>query len=55
MPAAGSVTITLKKSDGNSQILKENLALEEGEVIDATRLSKAALCSYFEKEMNDSF
>lgn len=49
MPAAGKVTISL-----NGKALKE-VALQEGEVIDATRLNKAALCEFFEKEIQDCF
>merc|ERR1711990_522402 len=49
MPAAGKVTISL-----SGKALKE-VALQEGEVIDATRLNKAALCEFFEKEIQDCF
>merc|ERR1712029_581405 len=38
----------------NGKALKE-VALQEGEVIDATRLNKAALCEFFEKEIQDCF
>ena len=37
------------------QVLKESLALQAGEVIDATRLNVAALCAFFEKEIQDCF
>jgi isocitrate dehydrogenase len=54
MPEAGSVKIVLKKADGSVQVLKENLALEAKEVIDASFLSKKSLCAFFEKEIQDS-
>ncbi len=34
-------------------MLKEDVKLEAGEVIDATCLSKAKLCEFFEKEIED--
>jgi len=55
MPKAGSVSITLHQADGTTKVLKEGLALQAGEVIDATRLSVAALCEFFEKEIQDCF
>lgn len=33
--------------------MKDNLALEAEEVIDATMMSKKALCEFFEKEISD--
>merc|ERR1739844_448397 len=55
MPKAGSVSITLHQADGTTKVLKEGLALQAGEVIDATRLSVAALCEFFENEIQDCF
>ena len=37
--------------DGNSNVLKESVKFEAGEVIDATCMSKAKLCQFFEKEI----
>lgn len=51
MKEAGSVKITFKGADGSSTVLKQSLALEAEEVIDASRLSVKALCEYFEREM----
>jgi len=34
-------------------VLKDNLKLEQGEVIDAATMSKKALCNFFEAEIND--
>merc|ERR1712180_355351 len=50
---AGNVKITLHGADGSTKVLKESLALEAGEVIDATKLNTAALCEVFEAEMAD--
>merc|ERR1712198_381381 len=49
MSKAGKVVISL-----NGKALKE-VSLQEGEVIDATRMKKAALCEFFEKEIQDCF
>merc|ERR1712180_105194 len=53
MAEAGNVKITLHGADGSTKVLKESLALEAGEVIDATKLNTAALCEFFEAEMAD--
>merc|ERR1711936_597653 len=55
MAKAGSVTITLKKADGTSTTLKEGHKLQQGEVIDATRMNAKALCEFFEKEITDCY
>jgi isocitrate dehydrogenase len=41
-------------STGNPIIMKDNLALEKGEVIDAAFLSKKALCQFFEDEIEEA-
>merc|ERR1712241_1375540 len=55
MPSAGTVKITLHQADGNTKVLKESLSLQAGEVIDATRMNVAALCNFFEQEIQDCF
>merc|ERR1712241_682526 len=55
MPSAGTVKITLHQADGNTKVLKESLSLQAGEVIDATRMNVAALCDFFEQEIQDCF
>merc|ERR1711881_478522 len=55
MPKAGSVTITLKKADGTTTVLKEGHKLQQGEVIDATRMNAKALCEFFEQEITDCY
>merc|ERR1719184_278350 len=49
MSKAGKVVISL-----NGKALKE-VSLQQGEVIDATRMKKAALCEFFEKEIQECF
>jgi isocitrate dehydrogenase len=51
---AGSINIVLNDSKGNKTILKENLPLLEGEIIDATVMSKKALLSFLENQVNDA-
>jgi len=54
MQAQDKVKIVFKDSaSGVETVLKDNLSLENGEVIDAAKMSKAALCEFFEKEIND--
>lgn len=54
MAAAGAVSIVLKTSGGESKVLKDKVDLLKGEVIDATRMSAAALKAYLEKEIEDA-
>merc|ERR1712110_87753 len=53
MPEAGSVKITLQQADGTTVVLKEELKLQKGEVIDATKMDTAALRAFFEQEIQD--
>jgi len=55
MKEAGNVKITLHCADGTTKVLKESLSLQQGEVIDATKLSIKALCEFFEHEIQDCF
>merc|ERR1712088_629515 len=55
MAKEGSVSISLKKADGTTTTLKEGLKLQQGEVIDATRMNAKALCEFFEKEITDCY
>lgn len=47
-----TVSINFKDHKGNITTLKQNLQLQEGEVIDATYMSKSALLSFLDKEIN---
>jgi isocitrate dehydrogenase len=50
-PAATVVRIELVKSDGSVQVLKEKTPLKAGEIFDATVMHKAALVSFYERQM----
>lgn len=54
MQKAGSVNIEFTDTQGNKKVLKEGLALLEGEIIDSTFMSKKALCSFFEEQIADA-
>ncbi|BAO54058.1 NADP-dependent isocitrate dehydrogenase [Nonlabens marinus] len=49
-----TVKIQLVDTDKNTHILKENLALKAGEIIDATYMSKEALLEFLEEQMVDA-
>lgn len=54
MPAAGDVKIELVADDGTKTVLKEGLTLQEGEVIDGSRLSCTALRDFLKQEIADA-
>ncbi|MBA6315455.1 NADP-dependent isocitrate dehydrogenase [Cellulophaga baltica] len=54
IPSATNVNIEFTTANGTKSILKENLALLEGEIIDATVLSKKALITFLVKEIKDA-
>lgn len=47
----GSLRIELLKTDGTVQVLKDKIAVNAGDVIDAMYMSAAALRQFFEEEM----
>ena len=49
--AATAVRIELVKNDGSVQVLKEKTPLKAGEIFDATVMHKAALVSFYERQM----
>ena len=51
---AGDVRIEFIGTDGSTQVLKEKTPVLEGEVIDATVLSKKALISFLEAQVADA-
>ena len=51
---AGDVTIEFAGEDGSTTALKENLTLEDGEVIDSAVMRRQALRDYFEEQMQDA-
>ena len=48
--AADTVRIELLTASGKTQLLKDNLPLQEGEIIDATVMSKKALLAFYKKQ-----
>ncbi|WP_138433657.1 NADP-dependent isocitrate dehydrogenase [Winogradskyella algicola] len=51
---ATTVKIVHTDTDGNTTILKDNLALQAEEIIDATVMSKKALLRFLEREIKDA-
>ena len=54
VPAATSVTIQHTGSDGTVSVLKDNIALQAGEVVDAACMSAQALREFLEAEIQDA-
>ncbi|MDE1009079.1 MAG: NADP-dependent isocitrate dehydrogenase [Paraburkholderia fungorum] len=52
--AAGAVKIELTTADGSIKVLKEKTAVQAGEIIDASVLSKNALRNFIEAEIADA-
>ena len=51
---AQKVSIELVREDGSTVILKRDLAIEEGEVVDATRMNIKALRKFLSEEIEDA-
>ncbi|UNY98428.1 NADP-dependent isocitrate dehydrogenase [Zhouia spongiae] len=51
---AQTISIQFVKKDGNVNVLKENLKIQEGEIIDATIMSKKALIKFLEAQVQDA-
>ena len=51
MAKEGSVSVVLESQQGEKTVLKESIALQKGEIIDAARMSVSNLRSYFEDEI----
>jgi len=49
-----TLKIEFTKADGSSQILKEGLKVLDGEVIDATKMSKQALLKFLREQVKDA-
>ncbi|MDD2720106.1 MAG: NADP-dependent isocitrate dehydrogenase [Gallionella sp.] len=52
--AAGAARIEFTAADGQTTVLKEKVALQAGEVIDACVMNRRALREFFEREMQDA-
>jgi isocitrate dehydrogenase len=50
----GAVKIVLKTSSGQEVVLKENIAVLEGEIIDATVMNKKKLLAFLEAQVKDA-
>ncbi|HJV07680.1 MAG TPA: NADP-dependent isocitrate dehydrogenase [Chromobacteriaceae bacterium] len=50
---ARNVKMELTTQSGNTIVLKPNIPLLEGEIIDSMFMSKKALCDFYEKELED--
>ncbi len=51
---ATSATITFHGADGSAKVLKEGIALQEGEVIDAAVMSMSALTSFLDEQVKEA-
>ncbi|MCP1313596.1 NADP-dependent isocitrate dehydrogenase [Halomonas sp. 707D7] len=52
--SAGKLKIELQQKDGNTTVLKEGLAVQEGEVVDAAAMSSAKLRAFIGREIEDA-
>jgi isocitrate dehydrogenase len=48
------VSVVLHKNDGSKQVLKEKISLKKGEIVDATFMSKQALCDFLLYQVIDA-
>jgi isocitrate dehydrogenase len=55
MDRACNVSMMLETKGGESIVLKEDIAVEENEVIDSMFMSKNALCDFYEEQMQDAY
>ncbi|WP_435313618.1 NADP-dependent isocitrate dehydrogenase [Cellulophaga fucicola] len=51
---ATNISVVLTKEDGSKEVLKENLALLQGEIIDATVMSNKALLAFLQEQMKEA-
>ncbi len=51
---AGNLTISLVTGDGEKQVLKERIAVQQDEVVDATVMQRAPLQAFFEQAIEDA-
>lgn len=50
---ARDVKMVLETASGKTIVLKEKVALKDGEIIDSMFMSKKALCDFYERELDD--
>jgi isocitrate dehydrogenase len=51
---ARTVKMELTTKDGQALVLKPNISLLEGEIVDSMFMSKKALCEFYEREIEDA-
>ncbi|MCM4161093.1 NADP-dependent isocitrate dehydrogenase [Antarcticibacterium flavum] len=51
---AGALKIQLEEAGGKTTVLKDNLKVKQGEIIDATVMSKKALLGFLEEQVKDA-
>ena len=54
MAAATTATITFHGNDGSTQVLKDAVPLEAGEIVDATFMSRKALTQFLAEQVEDA-
>ncbi|MDG4869128.1 NADP-dependent isocitrate dehydrogenase, partial [Guyparkeria sp. 1SP6A2] len=54
MKKAGTLKIELQQKDGTNVVLKEGLAVQAGEVIDAASMSSRRLRSFIDSQISDA-
>ncbi|BFM19581.1 NADP-dependent isocitrate dehydrogenase [Gilvimarinus japonicus] len=54
LPAATTAKIEFEKADGNKQVLKEGLALQAGEIVDAAVMSAKSLRAFLAEAISDA-
>ncbi|HJK95145.1 MAG TPA: NADP-dependent isocitrate dehydrogenase [Polyangiaceae bacterium LLY-WYZ-15_(1-7)] len=54
LPKATTVRIEHEAKDGTKTVLKDGLALQEGEILDAATMSKKALVAFLEAQVKDA-
>ena len=52
---ARTVRMELETASGETLVLKPEVALDDGDVIDSMFMSKKALCDFYEQEMDDAY
>ena len=52
---ARTVTMVLETSSGETIVLKPEVKLDDGDVIDSMFMSKQALCEFYEEQMEDAY
>lgn len=54
IPSATDIQIVLNSDSGEKKVLKEKLPLQDGEIIDATIMSKKALLAFLKEQVQDA-